>query len=53
MGNESLMDKVRDIVAGIAFKLLLWSLKMTANEYWDQIYWQEVEYRNKPYKGVF
>ena len=53
MGEETLMDKIRGIVGSIAFKLLLWSLKLTANEYWDQIYWQEVKHRNKPYKNIF
>lgn len=53
MEKETLMDKIRDIIGGIAFRLLLWSLQKTADEYWTEIYYQEQAYRNKPCKGDF
>ena len=45
MTPETLMDKIRSIVAEIAFKLLLWGLQKTADEYWTEIYYQEMNHR--------
>ena len=41
MGEETFFDKIRYFVSGISWRVLLWSLQMTADEYWLAIYKQE------------
>ena len=35
MGKPSFFDNVREWIGGIVFAILLWSLRMTADEYYD------------------
>lgn len=37
MGKETFWDKVRGAVAGVAFSMYLWSIRMTADEYWNEM----------------
>jgi hypothetical protein len=41
MGAETLLDKIRSIIAGVAWRTLLWSLRMSPDEYWNAVYEQE------------
>jgi len=36
MSKPTLLDRVRDLIGAFGFKLLLWSLSMTAEEFWDE-----------------
>lgn len=44
MNKQTLKKKIKDVIAGIAWKILLWSIGMTAEQYWTEIYREE---RNK------
>jgi hypothetical protein len=37
MGNQSFFDKVREWLGGIAFRIFLWSVRMTQDEYLDAV----------------
>ena len=41
MGEETLLDKVRSIIGAFAWKIFLWSIEMTAEEYGRRVYEQE------------
>ncbi len=45
MGKAGMLDRLRYVVCIIAWKLFLWSIKMTEDEYFDSIYEQEKEWR--------
>lgn len=47
MGHLSILDKIKDFVGGASFKIFLWSIGMTDEEYWHAIYKQE-QYRDEP-----
>ena len=46
MGKQSIVDKVKDFIAGIGWKLFLWGSEFTAEEYWETIYYTEWSKRN-------
>jgi hypothetical protein len=37
MGKQSIFDKVREWLGGIAFDIFLWSARMTQDEYLDTV----------------
>ena len=37
MGKKSLLDSVREWIGGVAFRVFLWSIRMTQDEYIDTI----------------
>ena len=37
MGKQSIFDKVREWLGGIAFDIFLWSARMTQDEYLDAV----------------
>jgi hypothetical protein len=41
MGKETLCDKFKEFIGGIAFSIFLWSAGMTGEEYWHQVYVEE------------
>ncbi len=41
MGEETFFDKIRSFISGLAWRTLLWSLRMTPDEYWMSVYEQE------------
>lgn len=47
MGEETIIQKIKDFIAGVSFKLFLWGNGLTKEEYWKQIYEQEKQYLNR------
>ena len=45
MGKETLKQKIMDFIAGVSYKIFLWSINKTEHEYWTEIYFQEKKYR--------
>jgi len=41
MGEETLFDKIRNLIGSVSWRIFLWSVKMTANQYRKAIYEQE------------
>ena len=37
MGKQSLLDRVREWIGGVAFRVFLWSIRMTQDQYIDAI----------------
>ena len=38
MGKQSLKDKIKEFITGIAFKVFLWGIEMTDDQYWKNVY---------------
>ncbi len=47
MDKETIIEKLKDIIAGIAFRLFLWAAGRTQEQYWQEIYEQEVNYKKE------
>lgn len=45
MGGISFLDRVRDFIGAVAFRILLWSVRMSREKYWSSIYHQERQLR--------
>ncbi len=41
MGEKTVLEKIKELIGKIAYRLLLWSLNMTEKEYLIAIYKQE------------
>ena len=41
MGEETILEKIRDFISRVSFKIYLWSIQRTAEQYWNEIYLQE------------
>ena len=41
MGKMTLLDKLRDLLGRYGWRIFLWSIEMTEEEYWKEIYEQE------------
>ena len=41
MGNQTIVEKIKAIISNAAWRVFLWSLNMTAEEYWTAVYEQE------------
>ena len=41
MGNNYWLD-IKDFIAGIAFKIFLWGIGRTQEQYWKEVHEQEV-----------
>lgn len=50
MKQQSLYKQFKSWLGGIGFRLFLWGNEMTAEEYWEQVYQQEVAH--KAYKDL-
>jgi hypothetical protein len=48
MREDSFFDKIRELVTNIAFRLFLWSIRMTKEQYWLEIYEQEKRFKEAP-----
>jgi len=44
MGPQSILDRVRAVIASMAFSVFLWGIRMTADEYFMEIARQEANY---------
>lgn len=47
MKKENLVDKFKSKVSSIGWKLFIWGLGITQEEYWEHIYQQEKQLKNK------
>jgi len=47
MGKESLWQKIRQAIGSCAWRVFLWSNKITQEKYWNEIYEQERDMRKK------
>ncbi len=45
MDKETIIEKLKDTIAGIAFKIFLWAVGRTQEQYWQEIYEQEANHR--------
>lgn len=45
MGPETIWDKIKDWIGGIAWGVFLWSCQMTQEQYWEAIYQQEKQHK--------
>lgn len=41
MKKQTLFNKVKDLIAGLSFRLFLWASSLTEDEYLKEIYRQE------------
>lgn len=41
MGKMTLMDKIKDLLGRYAWRIFLWSIETTEEQYWKEIYEQE------------
>lgn len=46
MGTPTLLERFKSFVSSIGFRMFLWGIGMTADEYFDEIYEQEKMSRN-------
>lgn len=44
MGKLRILDRIRNVVGSIAWKVFLWSIRMTEDEYFEEVYKQEKKY---------
>lgn len=51
IGEDTIWDKIRQLIGRISWKLFLWANRMTAEQYWKEIYEQEKRYMEDQ-KGV-
>jgi len=51
MGELTFWDKVREWIGGVAFRVFLWSCRMTEECYWKHVYELEAERRQQPSDG--
>jgi hypothetical protein len=47
MGKENLLAKFKGKVSSIGWKLFIWGLGITQEEYWERIYQQEKQFKKK------
>jgi len=47
MGNLNLIEEIKRIIAKFSFNLFLWASGLTDEEYWDQIYQQEKQFKRE------
>lgn len=45
MGNQTIKDKIRKLIAGLAFRMFLKMEGLTEEKYWEIIYQQEKAYK--------
>jgi hypothetical protein len=45
MGKKQLIDKFKDFISFIGWKMFLWGNDTTEEEYWEEIYQQEKHWR--------
>lgn len=47
MGNKNLFETLKNKVSSIGWKMFIWGLGITQEEYRERIYQQEKEFKNK------
>jgi hypothetical protein len=41
MGKQTLKDRIKEFIAGVAFEVFLWASNLNRYDYFDAIYYQE------------
>ena len=47
MGKQNLLDKLKSKVSSLGWKMFIWGLGITQEEYWERIYQQEKQLKNE------
>jgi hypothetical protein len=47
MKKQNLLDRLKSKVSSIGWKLFIWGLEITQEEYWERIYQQEKQFKKK------
>ena len=47
MGKLSFVDEIKQYLSGIGWKMFIWGLGISQEEYWSRIYEQEKSYRER------
>ena len=47
MGRVGLIDRLKQFIASIGWKLFIWGNNYTQEEYWESIYQQELNLKNR------
>ena len=45
MGKQNLLDKLKSKVSSLGWKMFIWGLGITQEEYWERIYQQEKQFK--------
>lgn len=52
MNERNLLYKIRQFIAGIGFRLFLWGNETTEEDYWEEIYQQEKNWKLDNHKEL-
>ena len=47
MGKQNLLDILKSKVSSLGWKMFIWGLGITQEEYWERIYQQEKQFKKK------
>lgn len=47
MREQSLYGKFKSWIAGVGFRVFIWGNETTEEEYWEQVYEQEKQYKQQ------
>jgi hypothetical protein len=47
MGNKNLFERLKNKVSSLGWKMFIWGLGITQEEYWERIYQQEKNLKKK------
>lgn len=47
MGKQNLLNRLKSKVSSLGWKMFIWGLGITQEEYWERIYQQEKQFKNK------
>lgn len=47
MKKSNLIQKIKNKVSSIGWKLFIWGLGISQEDYWERIYQQELNYKNR------
>jgi hypothetical protein len=53
MYDITLIQKMKSLLSGYLFKLFLWSIDRSAENYWTEIFFQELNHRRKNFKNIY
>jgi len=46
MGKQHLFQSIKNKISSLGWKMFIWGLGITQEEYWDRIYQQEKQFKN-------
>ena len=47
MGKLNIFEWLKEFIGGICFKIFIWSINMTDDQYWNEVYEHEKKYRSE------